>query len=364
MIYPTNQLPGRKVIMTDGAEYLWFSGTDYLGMGHHQAYKEFLKQGFSRYGTHFGSSRNNSLRLEIYEETETLFAGYAGAPASLLVSSGMWAGQLVLKEIESIAGNSTADLAKERIRYHYAPGSHPAIWGNNFCSNNLAWQQWASRTIQEIRENPDHIHIVCSDAVGSPWVAKHDFSLFSDLPRSQNIWFVVDDSHGIGVTGDNGKGIYSPLDKLQQNSIVVASLNKGMGIPAGVILAAQDILDRLRQSPWFAGASPSVPAYIYAFRELLLANAYQECYEKMITNIRYFADALTSSGLFVGIADYAVMCSRNISLFDYLLTNGIFASCFSYPLPTDEPVTRLAISALHEKEDLDRLAEVCIHFES
>ena len=364
MIYQTSHLPGRKVILNGGEEYLWFSGTDYLGMGHNSAYIEFLKQGFSIYGTHFGSSRNNSLRLEIYEETEALFAGFTGATASLLVSSGMWAGQLVHKEIESIVKNTlTNNSGKKAIRYHYAPGVHPAVWGNDFCTSDLSWHHWALKTILEIRQNPDQVHIICSDAVGSPWVEQYDFSVFSNLPVSEDIWFIIDDSHGIGVTGDHGKGIYPLLAEIQPNSVVVASLNKGMGVPAGIILAQPEIIQKLRKSPWFAGASPSVPAYIFAFKQLLHTSAYSDAYEKLIKNIRYFSRVVRPN-LFVRVADYPVMCSHDTALFDFLFRHGVLTSCFPYPLPTDKPVTRLAISALHQKEDLDRLAEVCINFES
>ena len=92
----THSLPGRTVTLDSGEDFLWFSGTDYLGMGSNEAFGAYLAEGFARYGTHYGSSRNGSLRLAVYEDAEESLATYADAPAALVVSSGMWAGQLVM----------------------------------------------------------------------------------------------------------------------------------------------------------------------------------------------------------------------------------------------------------------------------
>ena len=100
--YLTNQLPGRTVILEENGEYLYFSGTDYLGMGHNEDFRICLDKGFHLYGSHYGSSRNNSLQLNVYRETEGALSNYTSSPSALTVSSGMWAGQLVLKEIENI----------------------------------------------------------------------------------------------------------------------------------------------------------------------------------------------------------------------------------------------------------------------
>jgi len=363
--YLSNQLPDNQLILQNGEEYLWFSGTDYLGMGHNESFQSYLVEGLKIYGTHFGSSRNNSLQLNIYNEAEIALAEFTGAPAALTVSSGMWAGQLVLREIENIILNQDFSESTRQIKYHYSPGVHPAIWGKDYAVNSKTWSDWAYETIQLIGESTENVaHVICSDAVGSPWVNDFDFSIFDNLPSQKNIQFIVDDSHGLGVCGRSGNGIYQKIAELKNAKvIVVASLNKAMGIPAGTILADESIIARLRNSPWFSGASPCAPAYIFAFKKLLDANLYQKAYEHLLSSISYFQNQISGIGIFSAIKNYPVFCSRDISLFPFLLDHGIMASRFSYPLSTDPPVTRLAISTLHQKEDLDRLAEVCIEFQ-
>lgn len=92
MNYFTEELPGRTLI-SNHEEYLWFGGTSYLGIPHHPQFKENFADAISRYGISWGSSRNNTVQLSIYEKAEIELANFAKMPAALTVSSGMWAGQ-------------------------------------------------------------------------------------------------------------------------------------------------------------------------------------------------------------------------------------------------------------------------------
>jgi 8-amino-7-oxononanoate synthase len=365
-IYPTSALPGRKVLTDNGAEYLWFSGTDYLGMGHHEEFLTYLEAGISQYGSHYGSSRNNSLRLTIYEKAEMALANYAGAPMALTTASGMWAGQLLIKELPQViaAVLEVDNFNIPIIHYHYAPGVHPALWGPSYKRAKTNWELWAEETVSKIKQSrPDDVHVILSDSVRSPFVESFDFSIFKNLPFYRQIFLVADDSHGLGVLGKGGSGVYQTLSSIQQvKLIVVSSLNKALGVPGGVIFAEENMITTLRRSPFFAGASPGAPAYMYALEKLFEAGAYPLVHEQLLKNTCAVADELSKTKLFVHMEDYPVFCSLDGNLFDFLENNGILTSCFSYPQPTDPPVTRVVISAIHQKEDLDRLAEVCMKF--
>ncbi|SDG01592.1 7-keto-8-aminopelargonate synthetase [Dyadobacter soli] len=360
-IYHTSKLPGRTVVTIDGQEFLWFTGTDYLGMGHNEDLRRYVNSATETFGNHYGSSRNNSLRLDIYDETESHLADYLQNEAAIIVSSGMWAGQLVMKEIENIVQQQPTIA---RIFYHYAPGVHPALWGHVFQRNEGEWSEWASQTVRKINAtDSDVAHILCMDAVGSPMVKAFDFTLLNGVQKPANLWLIIDESHSLGVTGSSGNGVAEQIDpKLLTKTIFVSSLNKALGIPAGAIWGSKTVVETVRKSPWFAGASPPAPAYAYALKMLLEQNKYAAARVVLMDNIAYFNAKMEGNALFETVSDYPVFCSTNAALFDHLLQNGIMASCFPYPSPADAPVTRIAISSLHQKEDLDRLAEVCKRF--
>ena len=347
----THALPGRTVTLDDGEEFLWFSGTDYLGMGHNPEFESFLTEGLERYGTHYGSSRNGSLRLTVYEDAEESLAAFVDVPAALTVSSGMWAGQLVMKVLDGLSAE-----------FHYAPRVHPALWGRTYAPQSGAWDEWVKKTIHRIETSAAGTqHVVCTDSVGSPWVEGFNLGLLRNLPNNRQIWLIVDDSHGLGVLGQGGRGVFSQLpQKNNIRSLVTSSLNKALGVPGGVIFGDDDIVQGLRQTPWFAGSSPSAPAYFYALQQNLSFEIYQKAHQTLLNNLDYFTRRYPVSRAFVSLSEYPAFCSRQTDLYAFLHQHKILTSRFSYPLPTDEPVMRLVVTALHQKQDLDRLAEVLL----
>jgi 8-amino-7-oxononanoate synthase len=349
----THASPGRTVILRDSEEFLWFSGTDYLGMGHNQAFQSFLYEGLEQYGTHYGSSRNGSLRLTVYEDAEESLAAFADAPAALAVSSGMWAGQLVMKVLDELSAE-----------FHYAPRVHPALWGRAYVPEPGTWEEWARKTLRRIETSAAGTqHVVCTDSVGSPWVEKFDLEVWHGLPDNRQIWLVVDDSHGLGVLGKNGQGVFSLLpQKNNIRSIVTSSLNKALGVPGGVVFGEDDTIQVLRRTPWFAGSSPSAPGYFYALQKNLSFGIYQKAHQTLLSNLDYLTKRYPVFRMFDSLPHYPAFCSRRADLYPFLYQNQILTSRFSYPLPTDEPVMRLVVTALHQKQDLDRLAEVLLPF--
>jgi 8-amino-7-oxononanoate synthase len=387
-------LPSR-VATFEGEEHLFFSGTSYLGVGHQPEFRAALMEGMNRYGTVFSASRNNNLQLKIYEETEDFLANWTGSEAALTVTSGLLAGQLsvnFLKNYEDSNGNKTAFI--------YAPSSHPAVWEGTpqyIFKNQEDFEQNIVATIAEQKNTPI---VIVSNAVDMLTCATFDFSWIAQLSENQDITLLIDDSHGIGVTGENGAGIFRKIKNLAKPNIkiiVIASLAKALGIPGGVILSEEKTINSIRNNPLFVGASPIVPAYLFAF--LLAQPMYEMARQTLTKNIELFKHLLppnanstdlqtsnfkfetqkgtpqyktdfgTNSELsapsnfkfqtlnhFKSPTDnYPVFYTPENALFDALLAEKIFISHFAYPKPNDPPITRVVLSALHSAEDIEFL---------
>ncbi len=351
-IFKTDILPGRTVEI-DGKTCLWFSGTDYLGMAYNPVLLGLLSEGFKKLGSHFGSSRNNTLQLNAFRQAEEALSGYTGASDAILVSSGMLAGFIIRSCIKPVLQQTAPGL---RIIEWEAPMLHPALSRKKKTTTD--WNSWAEKTADKIRKTASGVyHIVYSDAIGSPKTAWFDFSYFGELP---NTLLIVDDSHGIGITGASGGGAYGLLQRYGvENIMVIASLNKAMGIPGGVILGKPDLLEPIRQRSVYSGASPIPPVYAHALASMITQGEYLKAYTRLQENNSYFRQRMTSPDRLSSLPGYPVYTSEDPGLFSFLLQNGILSSSFSYPSPGDAPVTRLVISAAHTPEDLDLLARTC-----
>lgn len=345
----TDQMPGRT-LKTNGREYLFFSGTSYLGVSCNQQFRQHLLEGFSRYGTNYSSSRNSNLKLQVFEEAEAYLAAYTGADAALTMSSGYLAGQALVLTLQDTG------------HFMYAPDTHPALWRSmaDVPGSGLSYEDWVERVCVEVPALPDkHIVIVCNSL--DPLKAQdHPFNWINSLPAEKQITLIIDDSHGLGVTGIDGAGIFSQLAHVKHMShfrlLIVGSLGKAFGIPAGVILGDHKTIEQLQKSPYFGGASPAIPAYLYAF--LQSGSLFKEAREKLYANIAHFLKQLDHTDQFSYFNRYPVFFTRQKELYPYLLSHDILISSFRYPTPADEPVTRVVLNSLHTPEDLNRLTDI------
>jgi 8-amino-7-oxononanoate synthase len=364
-------LPSR-VATFDGDEYLFFSGTSYLGIGHQAEFRAALSEGIGRYGTVFSASRNNNLQLKIYEEAENFLSEWTGAEGGLTVTSGLLAGQLAVNFLKN-PDNFSNNPQQLQPLFIYAPSAHPAVWERTpqyIFKNRSDFETNISDVVKKERNAPI---VIVSNAIDMLTCETFGFDWILELPDNQDITLLIDDSHGIGVTGEHGSGIFRKLQNLAKPNVkivVIASLAKALGIPGGVILSDKKTVFSISQNPLFVGASPIIPAYLYAF--LLAQPMYDKARQILTQNIQFFKKNIdkkrtpqyktdfeakmlddNATPIFKSPNDnYPVFYAANNTLFDFLYAEKIFISHFAYPKPHDPPITRVVLSALHSEEDL------------
>ncbi|MDQ4141811.1 MAG: class I and II aminotransferase, partial [Bacteroidota bacterium] len=195
------QLPGRTLI-TETATYLYFSGTSYLGMARNANFQAILQACFSEYGTNYSSSRLSNVQLKIFSETEAYLAAWTGAEVALVVSSGLVAGQLIIK---TLADTST---------FIYGPRTHPALWRTPADCYEGDYQNWTQELPDKIRASNKENVIILTNSLDALWAKAYSFKWIFQLPADKVITVVIDDSHGFGLTGKNGAGLYTQLPEL------------------------------------------------------------------------------------------------------------------------------------------------------
>mgnify|MGYP001817891796 CR=1 FL=1 len=100
---------------------------------------------------------------------------------------------------------------------------------------------------------------------------------------------VADDSHGLGVCGSRGRGSWEALQKFNFKKLLLcSSLGKALGITAGMVAGPARILDELRKTPFFEGASPAPPAGVATLGVALSEGWYEKQYKRLVQNTTYF----------------------------------------------------------------------------
>lgn len=341
-----DQIPGR-IIKSVEREFLYFSGTSYLGIGRNPYFSSRLNHHLATYGSIFSSSRNNTVQLDIYDKFENAISILNGSDAAISVSSGLLAGQLVIRYLEELP-------------FIYAPNCHPAIWKNKTFKPDFDSFDHFTGAIGDKIQTYTKECVVCCNGIDPLTCEPYGFDWIKDLKSDYPVWMIIDDSHAIGLIEKST--LESHYKKIRRNCpanvklIIVASLAKALGLPAGIILADADICNEIRKLPFFVGASPAVPAYLLTFLDL--QEEYASLKLKLYNNIHLFNSLLPEKlSQFRYLPDYPVYYFPEEWLFRALENEGIYISCFPYPHPEDKPVCRIVLNALHEKEDIILLAE-------
>lgn len=341
-MFITETIPGRTAIFNN-EEWRYFSGTSYLGLSQNADFHHLIIEGLQKYGANFGGSRLSNIRLQIFEAAENHLAKWTGAEAALTISSGALAGQLVVKTLQN------------QGKFYFAPGVHPALFGEGDYSN-LSFDHWTQFILEEAQNLKSPL-ILFSNTLDPLKAKSFDFDWIQQLPNHIPITIVLDDSHGFGITGESGAGILPAL-QIPENVevIVVASLGKALSISGGVILSSKTFIQQIWQSPYFGGASPIAPAYLHAF--LQAKELYKKQRQILFHNIEYFKKATHSLDLFQTFDNYPVFYTLQNDLATFLQQHKILISSFSYPTAQSEHITRIVLNAAHISADLIELIDL------
>jgi len=330
-----NQFPDRT-IMVDGKEFLYFGGTSYLGISTHPEFQKCLFENIKKWGVFYGSSRKSNIQLSIYEEFESHFADFVGSEKCVTLSSGMLAGKLTIDFLDK----------KHSQSYHY-PKTHPAILHRDslplFIDGKLNLKLTTSKKEQIV---------ISVDSILALEVTPTSFDFLDDISTSKKITLLIDESHSLGIIGEFGEGIFNSIQHpIIERKIMISSLGKALGIPAGVIASDKNFIVSLMNDANFVSASGASPAHLATY--LAKQDLYDEQRERLYQNLDFlFMDRPNDS--FKYHLNYPVIYSENENTYQQLFEHGIIITNFKYPT-YKKFMSRIVITANHNFDDLEKL---------
>lgn len=342
-MFTIDEFPGRE-LKVNSKNYLYFGGTSYLGLQTDKAFQSLFIKNIKKYGTAYSASRKSNIRISIFDESEAFLSKLVGSENCITMSSGYLAGQLVCDYFQQLDHE-----------LYYAPNSHSALYqGHQKIYSN--WKDLKTDLLKNKHKN----QVLFLDSIDFNGNNYPDYTALKKLPL-ENITLVVDDSHGIGITGIDGGGSYQFLKSLNPKALVIpCSLGKGFGIQAGAIFGSSAITDKLKETSFFGGSSPASPAALAT-----LCDAEHIIKEKRFTlnrNTDFFRSLLKKSSLFASAVGHPTFSFQNEQLAIKLEENGIIITNFRYPTKNDALMSRIVISASHTKEDIITLCNILCAF--
>lgn len=330
-------------INLDGTDYLYFGGTAYLGIPQDGEFLQHYMEGLKRFGLNNGTSRNNNVQLGIYKQAEDFAAQKFGSESALITSSGYLAAQLLVKQLSNFG------------EVRYAPATHPALWLNENPKTTGSFADWAAQQVKEINESAGANWVLISNSMNNLIPEIYDFSFIRQISETKKVVLIVDDSHGIGLN-NQGLGAYAAIPATKNVSVVlVASMAKALGVDAGLLLGSQKMIDQLKQSEVFLGASPPAAAGLFAFMQA--DEIYAVALQKLQTNVSLLSNALRTTNDWHFVEGFPVFLSKNTELSQQLLQKRILVSSFAYPDKDGPIINRIVLSSWHNEATISALIE-------
>jgi len=327
-----NEFPDR-LINIEGVDYLYFGGTNFLGISTNSDFQTILFESIKKWGTAYGSSRNSNIQLSIYETAENILAENLNVEAALTVSSGMLAGKLVVEYL-----SNTTDAM-----FHF-PDAHPALMNPPslpILVNGELNTKLFDATISKIT--------VLTDAVPSQYVEPIDLSLLLTIPKEIEINLVIDESNSFGILGNEWQ---NTLKEENINIIKVASLGKAIGISGGVIAGKHSFISIIRNQDCFIGAAGMNPAFLETY--VNAQEVYNSQKKKLEQNLSYFKNHFSNSAIFTFHPSYPIIYFDDELVSKKLFENKIITTSFKYTNESGR-LNRIVITANHTIEDLIHL---------
>jgi 8-amino-7-oxononanoate synthase len=351
--------PGR--IIRDGREILNFSSNDYLGLSLHPTLISRSCEYTRRYGTGATASRLVCGTRPACTGIEARLASAKGTQAALLFASGWQANAAVLPALLQVLGADVQVYADRLIHASLHHGIRTAgVRQIRFRHNDLAHLEALLRARAAA---PGH-RIIVSESVFSMDGDRCDVVALADLARRHGAFLYLDEAHATGVLGADGMGLSSLA--AGRVDLVMGTFSKALGGFGAYVAGSQMLCDYLTNAcSGFIHTTALPPAVLGAIDAALdLVPHMQAERDRLAANADRLRSALHALGLDTGPSSTQIIPvlvgdeRRALALSHALEARGVLASAIRPPtVPRGTSRLRVALSAAHTQEDIDRLTE-------
>ncbi|MGG8052639.1 8-amino-7-oxononanoate synthase [Klebsiella aerogenes] len=343
----------------EGERWLNFSSNDYLGLSQHGAIIAAWQQGAERYGVGSGGSGHVSGYSEAHRALEEELADWLGYPRALLFISGFAANQALIAALAEKDDRIVADRLSHASLLEAASLSPVQL--RRFTHNDP--QQLA----QLLAKPLDGQQLVVTEGIFSMDGDSAPLADIQAAARSAGALLLVDDAHGIGTIGDEGRG--SCHTQAVRPELLVVTFGKAFGVSGAAVLCSESMADYLLQFArhliYSTAMPPAQAVALSAALRIICSDEGQQRRETLTARIRQFRAGMGDVSLGLTDSRSAIQPliigdnARALALASSLREAGCWATAIRPPtVPAGGARLRLTLTAAHQADDIARLLEV------
>jgi 8-amino-7-oxononanoate synthase len=348
--------PQSPHIEVDGKLLLSFSSNDYLGLANHPRLIEVLREGALKHGLGAGAAHLVSGHSTAHHQLEQRIADFVGKPAALLFSTGYMAN---LGTVQALVGRGDTVFAD---KLNHASLNDAML----LCRAGVKRYRHGdiAQLGQLLEQTKSGRKLVVTDTVFSMDGDIAPLRELLALCEQYDAWLYVDDAHGFGVLGEQGRGSLSHFGIASPRIIYMATLGKAAGVFGAIVAAEQAVIDTLinhANSYVYTTATP--PALSVALLESVdlieQGDELRAHLHKLIEQLRAGLADLPWRLMPSDTAIQPLLIGDNqqaLKLSDGLRERGIWVVAIRTPtVPQGTARLRITLSAAHSEADVERL---------
>ena len=349
--------PGTETVI-EGKRYLYFGGTGYFGFQGNPLLLNAACQALQKYGMHPSTSRTGFGNSPLYEAVEKKAAEYFGTESSCYIASGYLCNTAGFQALTSMG---RFDVVFMDEGSHYSVVDYVGLTGKPVASFAHADPEDLRRKLRaglKAGQKP----LVVSDGVFPTFgqIAPVPEYVRAIEPYQGFVW--LDDNHGVGVLGPNGRGTYEHYGLKSNRLLFGGTMSKAFGSHGGIIPGPKDFVDEIGRSHIMAGATgPTMAAAAASITGMDILMKHPELRTRLLDNGRRLKEGLRRIGFQVGDGPFPVAAWKLKSASEMdrvhrgLMDRGICIQRTHYVGAETEGVLRAVVFSTHTTEQIDRL---------
>jgi 8-amino-7-oxononanoate synthase len=342
-----------------GKEVIMLSSNDYLGLSFHPKVIEAGRAAMLVWGTSTTGARTSNGSRAYHVELEEKLAQFLGREACHIHVAGYLS---CLSSVASFAQKGDVILADKNI--------HSCLWDGIRLSMATV-ERFSHNSPDDLREvlsavSQDATKMLVIEGVYSMEGHIARLPELSEIAEENGCFTVLDDAHGFGVLGRQGRGTVDHFGLNDKVDVICGSMSKSLASTGGFVAASTEIIEYLRthskQTIFSAAISPSQAACAQA--SLALMQSEPQHLEQLWANTRKYRAMLKSLGLDTWESETPAVPivlgskERVYPFWKALLDKGVFTVMSIAPaVPAGKDLIRTAISAMHTEEQLEKIAD-------
>ena len=346
-------------VIISGKKVLMFGSNAYLGLTNHPKVKEAAIEAIKKYGTGCAGSRFLNGTLDIHIQLEKRLAEFVGKEDAIVYSTGF---QVNLGVVSCLTGREDYILWDELDHASIIEGHRLSF------STKLKYKHNDMESLEKQLQkcDPDKVKLIVTDGVFSMEGDVAKLPEICALAKKYNANVMVDEAHGLGVFGKQGRGTCDHFGVTNDVDLIMGTFSKSLASIGGFIAADESIINYLRHHSrsyiFSASNTPAATAAANAALDIMINEPERIEHLWKLTN--YALDGFRQMGCEIGHTSTPIIPlfirdnDLTFTIVKELFEAGIFVNPVVSPaVASEDTLIRFSLMATHTKEQLDYALE-------